>query len=302
MIKKLLAVILSLLLVISVAACGKEAETSKSEVFSVSSTENEKTNETGPSEPTSTPTQEPTSEPTPALKEGESVYLGTYEQDNDLENGKEPIEWTIIDENENGYFVISTYVLDFKYFHHTEEDVTWETSDIRAWLNGEFYEENFTDEEKSQILLTTVDNSEDANDKSVSINGYSNGADLGYKQGNDTSDYIYLPSEYDLCQYFSASMSNPISILIFEEPYATSYAFAECAKLGSGVDIDRQMNYYNGQCSCLTRTMTDSDTCITNGKEQYVNQVYVLARSCWLYCYDYWEEPFGIRPVMWISK
>ncbi len=75
----------------------------------------------------------------------------------------EPVEWVIIDP-ENGY-VLCNNILDiqkFKHFENLEEEFNsavpaaqWETSDIRAWLNDEFYNTAFSDTEKSKINTTT---------------------------------------------------------------------------------------------------------------------------------------------------
>lgn len=231
-------------------------------------------------------------EPSPQV--GDSIFFGTYEQDNDTENGMEPIEWIIAAANENGYLLISRYVLDFMKYHETEEDVTWETCDIRAWLNGDFYKEHFTDEERERILLTTVDNSEET------VDFFGSYCDVyGYKQSSDTEDYIYLLSEREMIATISSGI---VRNIVYEEPYATTYAYQKCLTWGSGLEIDRQMNDYNGKCSCMTRTLTDNDTCVQNQREEGMDSVYVMARGHQAYAYVYWEEYFGVRPVMWISK
>ena len=285
--KKVIAILLSILMVVSLAACGGQSETVGQ--IEESSTTNEQAE-------TSTPDAEETEpvETGPALLLGDSVFLGSYEQDNDLENGPEPIEWVVIKRSETGYLVISRYVLDFMKYHETEEDVTWETCDIRAWLNGEFYQDCFTDEERERILLTTVDNSEGVFDN---FGSYS--AECGYKQGKDTEDYIYLLSEQEMLKTIGNEI---ITNLIFKEPYATTYAYQKCLTWGSGLEIDTQMNDDNGKCSCMTRSLTDNDTCVLNGREEYVDSVYAMARGYQAYLYVYWEEYFGVRPVMWISN
>lgn len=55
---------------------------------------------------------------------GDYIYFGVYEQDNDEENGKEKIEWIVIDKSDNKLFVISKYVLDCQVYNATSEDVT----------------------------------------------------------------------------------------------------------------------------------------------------------------------------------
>jgi hypothetical protein len=67
----------------------------------------------------------------------EIITFGHYEQDNDPENGKESIEWCILDINAAGQLlIISEKVLEKKEYNETERDITWEKSTIRSWLNG----------------------------------------------------------------------------------------------------------------------------------------------------------------------
>ena len=74
-----------------------------------------------------------------AAAEAEKVYVtfGSYEQDNDLTNGKEDIEWLVLARDENKALLISRYSLDNQpYSEHTEE-VPWENCSLRKWCaNG----------------------------------------------------------------------------------------------------------------------------------------------------------------------
>ena len=63
---------------------------------------------------------------------GSIFIFGTYEQDNDTTNGKEPIEWIILDKRDDGSLVLmSKYALDYKPFHAKEESVTWQKCALR---------------------------------------------------------------------------------------------------------------------------------------------------------------------------
>ena len=103
---KIIVLLFSLLLLLSMAACGGEAGGPTS---------------TGATEAVPTTQPVPDTTAAPVSRIGESVFLGSCEQDNDPENGKEPIEWVIIGESTTGYWVQSKYVLDFKNFHHKKE-------------------------------------------------------------------------------------------------------------------------------------------------------------------------------------
>ena len=88
-------------------------------------------------------------------KDFEIMTFGKYEQDNDIENGSEDIEWIIIDENETTYKLLSRYVLDKKLFHDCADlkmEVTWEESSLRKFLNEDFINIAFGDDEKKRIV------------------------------------------------------------------------------------------------------------------------------------------------------
>ncbi len=87
---------------------------------------------------------------------GMSVIFGSFEQDNHLENGKEKIEWYVLDYKSEKYLLISKYVLDSRRFHDDPENrnTVWKDSTIREWLNNTFYKNAFTAEERSSIIET----------------------------------------------------------------------------------------------------------------------------------------------------
>ncbi len=64
------------------------------------------------------------------------IEFGRYEQDNNLENGAEPILWRVLKQEEDRYLLLSEYSLLGMRFYETHTDVTWETSTLRSWLNG----------------------------------------------------------------------------------------------------------------------------------------------------------------------
>ena len=102
------------------------------------------------------------------LAVGNVVTFGSYEQDSDFSNGKEPLEWDVIGQKGGDYLLITHYVIDCKKFDDGSSDktiqaneaksasqATWEKSSIRTWLNGDFYRETFTEKEQSMIQQVT---------------------------------------------------------------------------------------------------------------------------------------------------
>jgi hypothetical protein len=124
-----------------------------------------------------------------AAKVGSFVKLGKYEQDNDLTNGAEDIEWLVLEKNDEKMLVISRYGLDCQRYNTKDEYVTWETCTLRGWLNNNFYETAFISEEKNVIMASTI--AADATPM------YDTPA------GNDTTDNVFLLSFVEAKRYFS---------------------------------------------------------------------------------------------------
>ena len=130
-----------------------------------------------------------------AVSVGDIVSFGCYEQDSDLENGPEAIEWIVLDCDEENHRVLllSRFGLDTRPYHSEYADVTWETCSLRAWLNDEFLSAAFSGDEQAAILFTAVDNSD--------AQGYSGWITSG---GNNTKDKIFLLSCAEISLYLDA--------------------------------------------------------------------------------------------------
>lgn len=106
------------------------------------------------SAPTSTPA--PTPEPTPepaVLSAGGRYSFGSYEQDNNLADGPENIEWRVLEVRDGRALLLSEYALESRRYNDIWEEITWENCTLRTWLNGEFLTAAFTAEELAQIVL-----------------------------------------------------------------------------------------------------------------------------------------------------
>ena len=94
---------------------------------------------------------------------GDYVFFGAYEQDDYTNNGKENIEWLVYEVTEDGcIFAISKYVLDMKQYNSTFSSVTWARSKVREWLNDDFYNDAFSDEEKDCLLVSWISSDPDS--------------------------------------------------------------------------------------------------------------------------------------------
>lgn len=125
---------------------------------------------------------------------GDSVFFGSYEQDGDTAQ-KEPIEWIVLDRQDNKVLLISKYALDDQQFKKEMKDTdTWETSDLRRWLNEDFIKAAFNEQEKEKLLTETVLH-EPCPDASTP------------KPGNDAKDKVFVLSYTELERYFPAGSS-----------------------------------------------------------------------------------------------
>ena len=105
----------------------------------------------------------------------------------------EPIRWRILSESDGNAFILCDSIIANHNYHHTSSSTTidgqtiyannYKYSDIRAWLNDEFYNTAFGDLQQALIQTTEVDNS--AGSTGSSSNRYA---------CENTSDKVFLPS------------------------------------------------------------------------------------------------------------
>ncbi len=138
---------------------------------------------------------------------GNYVFFGDYEQDNDVSNGKEDVEWLVLAKEDNKLLLISRYALDCQPYDTSGADVTWETCTLRSWLNDTFINDAFSSEEQAMIATTTA---------YADKNPYSN-----IDPGKDTQDKIFLLSFAEAKEYFSHNQTKQCK--------ATAYAEAQGA-------------------------------------------------------------------------
>lgn len=110
---------------------------------------------------------------------GDQVSFGTH-------------EWYVLDADEASVKMILFHAEKYEEFRHTPyhdtlKAVTWEQSSLRQWLNTEFLEQNFSEEEQQRILTTQIENK----DNPV----------YGTSGGNDTSDKVFLLSAEEVERY-----------------------------------------------------------------------------------------------------
>ena len=143
---------------------------------------------------------------------GDYITFGTYEQDNDPANGKEPIEWLVLPSDDGSLWLMSKNCLDCVQYNTEWKDVTWETCSLRAWLNSEFLNEAFSPAEQSRILTVRV--------PAETENFY------GMNPGRDTTDRVFVLSATEVGELELGGAPNFKAI-----PLTTAYAAAKGAAI-----------------------------------------------------------------------
>ena len=175
------------------SGCGKQAEST--EVI----TEESNTEEP---EPATTEALE-----TVTLKDaeiGDIVQMGTYEQDGDAET-EDPICWDVLDKDGDAVLLISHDVIAYQRFSDSRKCVIWEDSQIRTWLNQEFYAEAFDETEQASIRETTLENP-----STVGFAAHVDpSGDVQVRESRpDTKDKIFLLSWKEAEQYYGNRLTD----------------------------------------------------------------------------------------------
>jgi uncharacterized repeat protein (TIGR02543 family) len=97
--------------------------------------------------------------------------------------------WRVLDVEGNYAKILHESVMTFQQYNNAFANVTWETSSVRAWLNGEFFN-SFSVSDRARIRETTVLNP--------------NNPQFGTAGGNTTTDRIFLLSIAEAQQYFNS--------------------------------------------------------------------------------------------------
>ena len=114
----------------------------------------------------------------------------------------EPIKWRILHESDGVATVLCESMIDSQPFFASDEDTrigkrpsNYEYSDVRAWLNGDFYEHFFTAAQRAIISETTLDNSARSTNPKGDEVAFNAGRNT--YAGKSTTDKIFLLSVYE---------------------------------------------------------------------------------------------------------
>ena len=188
--------------------------------------------------------------------EGDSVFFGTY--------GGSDIEWLILKINNERALVISRYGLDARPYHTDEVAVTWESCSLRSWLNGEFYNSAFSEEEKNNIRTSNISNKDNP--------------DYGTMGGNSTQDKIVVCSIDNVTQYFAADSEKAC--------YPTAYAKENGCKVSEA-----------GTCAWWLRTPGENSACAVYVSPDGKSGGGIIN----IQGDKVSEASFAVRPILWYT-
>ena len=175
-------------------------------------------------------------------------------------------------------------------------EVTWETCDLRSWMNDDFYNAAFDDEMKACINTVTIVTEDNQSWETSS--------------GNDTSDKIFVLSESEIKKYYSFNLWDSVM---------------ECGYSEALIIPPTKYAEDNG---VYTRTLTNSDFQYILSDENYSEDCIGKIGSYWWLRspgrYDntpcivdaigrtgtggqqvlpgYWTNDVGVRPALYINK
>lgn len=243
-----------------------------------------------------------TEEPEPATTEaletvvlkdakiGDIVQMGTYEQDGDAET-EDPICWDVLDKDGDAVLLISYDVIAYQRFSDSRKCVIWEDSEIRTWLNQEFYAEAFDETEQASIRETTLENP-----STVGFAAHVDpSGDVQVRESRpDTKDKIFLLSWKEAEQYYGNRLTDASilgrrpsrAVLQKRKAIFTDLIIEE---LPAMYPYSRHLPDGTERLSWMLRSTGMKDyTIFVIGYEGKWDQ-------------DYPDSYNGVRPVMWVN-
>ena len=232
-------------------------------------------------------------------KVGDMIAMGTYEQNHDTTDGMEPIVWDVLAVENGKMLVISDKVLDSYCFNNTDgaeqsPSMNWQDCSLRAFLNGDFINTCFTDEERAKIQTTHLSNLSNAD----FLRQYWSGLEAPYNEleqqtrtdDPETDDKVFVLSADEIVKYMGDEDDyRPDD----EYPFSRFVgASGRTAKITNSIRYAGNVYYDRQTCesSWITRTLSAPHTDV----------VYITSNGSFFCWYSY-SVGLGLRPAMWIS-
>lgn len=197
------------------------------------------------------------------------LQFGVYEQDADSTTVNEPIEWLVLSETNDKILVISKDTIISISYHDKIENITWDSSILRLYLNNVFYNMFLNDEEKSMVIPTIL--------KNDGLN------EFGFSNGKNTIDKVFVLNLDEYKKYFNDDKERISK--------GTKYGKTIGLQLSSTLPIAdvpiengtfywaRDVGYHESDVACVN----------WDGR---IN----------VYGYNCKSDGMGVRPCMWLKK
>ncbi|MBO6119455.1 MAG: hypothetical protein J6P02_03235 [Lachnospiraceae bacterium] len=197
------------------------------------------------------------------------LQFGVYEQDADSTTVNEPIEWLVLSETNDKILVISKDTIISISYHDKIENITWDSSILRLYLNNVFYNMFLNDEEKSMVIPTIL--------KNDGLN------EFGFSNGENTIDKVFVLNLDEYKKYFNDDKERISK--------GTKYGKTIGLQLSSTLPIAdvpiengtfywaRDVGYHESDVACVN----------WDGR---IN----------VYGYNCKSDGMGVRPCMWLKK
>ena len=222
------------------------------------------------------------------FKQKSFVQFGCYLQDMGKHSPAAPLDWRVLSIDEHKCLLLSNKVLDSRIYGCGEnsniqqlfksspveamqlmntatQNATWEDSNLRKWLNTEFYNTAFSDEEKRIIAMTEV--------------ATPNNPQFGTKGGLVTTDKIFLLSVQEVLHYLPDAESR--------KAVPTDYAISH------GIILSQQSSIAGLQtCWWMLRTP---------GEKQNMNAGVLGNGEIGIRGHNILFNGYGVRPALYIN-
>lgn len=174
-----------------------------------------------------------------SVNAGNHIQFGHYEQNNNLFDGPEKIDWIVLgkDDFNKKATLISLYVLDCIRFDGFSQYATWDISSLRNHLNNDMIYRMFTEEEMHCIVPSDI---------VTNSNKF-----YGSYSGLPTRDFLYIPSIEDIYEYFSIKTlpeyerwAELLKNNRLRVAYATDYAVSRGVRPEDDTNMMHKCNYF----------------------------------------------------------
>lgn len=180
----------------------------------------------------------------------------------------EPIKWRVINTTEDGYLLLADRALDAIPYNDEYVDSSWDTSTLRSWINGYFYDIAFNEEDHKDMQTIQVTPSKNP--------------DYGIITGVDVEDYVCILSAEEISEGANGFDGDRKTELESRLCDVTDYSQA----VGVGLGLNNMCKWWVRTCGVDMKSAS------------YVNYNGIIA------CDGYFVigTNIGVRPAIFLSK